>query len=124
MNQSNNTGQSQRIQSSPIKTQSKYMLPSQILGKYVQGSHEWHECFKPMMKGSNTTHLAKAVHIITFNNQVKTTLKYCLIAELSSGLKGRRADPHNHRGTIEIEKTTRLSFHGHRAWLVAWLAGT
>ena len=37
-----------------------------------------------------------------------------LIAELSSGPKGRRAEPHNYRAKIEIEKTMRLSFHGHR----------
>ena len=37
-----------------------------------------------------------------------------LTAELSSGPKGRRAEPHNYRAKIEIEKTMRLSFHGHR----------
>ena len=37
-----------------------------------------------------------------------------LIAELHSGPKGRRAEPHNYRAWIEIEKTMRLSFHGHR----------
>ena len=37
-----------------------------------------------------------------------------IIAELSSGPKGRRAEPHNYRARIEIEKTMRLSFHGHR----------
>ena len=37
-----------------------------------------------------------------------------VIAELSSGPKGRRAEPHNYRAKIEIEKTMRLSFHGHR----------
>ena len=42
-----------------------------------------------------------------------TLLEY-IIAELSSGLKGRRAEPHNYRAKIEIEKTMRLSFHGHR----------
>ena len=36
------------------------------------------------------------------------------IAELHSGLQGRRAEPHNYRARIEIEKTMRLSFHGHR----------
>ena len=36
------------------------------------------------------------------------------LAELSSGPKGRRAEPHNYRAKIEIEKTMRLSFHGHR----------
>ena len=43
---------------------------------------------------------------------------YCkmiyILAELSSGPKGRRAEPHNYRAKIEIEKTMRLSFHGHR----------
>ena len=38
----------------------------------------------------------------------------CLIAELHSGSKSRRAEPHNYRARIEIEKTMRLSFHGHR----------
>ena len=37
-----------------------------------------------------------------------------MIAELSSGPKGRRAEPHNYRARIEIKKTMRLSFHGHR----------
>ena len=36
------------------------------------------------------------------------------LTELSSGPKGRRAEPHNYRARIEIEKTMRLSFHGHR----------
>ena len=36
------------------------------------------------------------------------------IAELSSGPKGRNAEPHNYRARIEIRKTMRLSFHGHR----------
>ena len=36
------------------------------------------------------------------------------LAELFSGPKGRRAEPHNYRARIEIEKTMRLSFHGHR----------
>ena len=36
------------------------------------------------------------------------------LAELSSGPKGRRAEPHNYRARIEIRKTMRLSFHGHR----------
>ena len=36
------------------------------------------------------------------------------LAELSSGPKGRRAEPHNYRARIEIKKTMRLSFHGHR----------
>ena len=44
------------------------------------------------------------------------------IAELHSGPKGRRAEPHNYRARIEIKKTMRLSFHGHR-WQAAWLAG-
>ena len=39
---------------------------------------------------------------------------HSIIAELSSGPKGRRAEPHNYRAKIEIEKTMRLSFHGHR----------
>ena len=50
----------------------------------------------------------------------KTTPKYFImakfssfIAELSSGLKGRRAETHNYRARIEIKKTMRLSFHGH-----------
>ena len=38
-----------------------------------------------------------------------------LLAELSSGPKGGRAEPHNYRARIEIEKTMRLSFHGHRS---------
>ena len=37
-----------------------------------------------------------------------------LIAELSSGPKGRTEEPHNYRARIEIEKTMRLCFHGHR----------
>ena len=36
------------------------------------------------------------------------------LAELHSGPKGGRAEPHNYRARIEIEKTMRLSFHGHR----------
>ena len=43
-----------------------------------------------------------------------TFLTVRLIAELHSGPKGRRAEPHNYRARIEIEKTMRLSFHGHR----------
>ena len=34
--------------------------------------------------------------------------------ELSRGPKGRRAEPHNYRARIEIKKTMRLSFYGHR----------
>ena len=37
----------------------------------------------------------------------------CFVAELSSGPKGRRAEPHNYRARIEIRKPMRLSFHGH-----------
>ena len=37
-----------------------------------------------------------------------------IIAELSSGPKGRRAEPHNYLARIEIRKTMRLSFHGRR----------
>ena len=34
------------------------------------------------------------------------------MVDLKNG--GRRAEPHNYRAKIEIEKTMRLSFHGHR----------
>ena len=47
-------------------------------------------------------------------HHVCVTLFCAIIAELSSGPKGRRAEPHNYRARIEIEKTMRLSFHGHR----------
>ena len=36
------------------------------------------------------------------------------LAELHSGSKSCRAEPHNYRARIEIKKTMRLSFHGHR----------
>ena len=42
-------------------------------------------------------------------------LKFCdTFFELHSGSKSCRAEPHNYRARIEIEKTMRLSFHGHR----------
>ena len=41
-------------------------------------------------------------------------IRIYFIAELSSGPKGRRAEPHNYRARIEIEKTMCLSVHGHR----------
>ena len=37
-----------------------------------------------------------------------------IIAELHSGPKGRRAEPHRFRTNIENKKTMRLSSHGHR----------
>ena len=40
--------------------------------------------------------------------------KVYFLAELSSGPKGRRTEPHNYRSRIEIKKTMRLSFYGHR----------
>ena len=37
-----------------------------------------------------------------------------VLAELLSGPKGRRAEPHNCHASIEFRKTKRLNFHGHR----------
>ena len=37
-----------------------------------------------------------------------------MIAELLSGPKGRRAEPHRFRANMENCKTMRLSFHGNR----------
>ena len=45
-------------------------------------------------------------------NSISTSNR--VLAELSRGPKGRRAEPHNYPARIEIEKTMRLSFHGHR----------
>ena len=48
--------------------------------------------------------------ILSRTNQIVTCIYGSFLAELSSGPKGRRAEPHNYRARIEIEKTMRLSF--------------
>ena len=46
--------------------------------------------------------------------KIVNEISFLFVVELSSGPKGRRAEHHNYRARIEIEKTMRLSFHGHR----------